>query len=772
MEEKKSIRQIIYHEYVKFALLPIVIVAFILMLMYFVIIYYVEGLLKETLLEEAKFNITEVTSREVKNINLMIEQIMAYAEIIQNENERLFTTPEAFGLTNGMPLFDVAENGVTYKTIDNGGASVWYSNLTPMNDVTLNKAIKTEAMDPIFKNILEADDKIVGIYFNSYDSMNRYYPFLEAVYNVFEPNMDIPNFNFYYLADEHHNKSRKPVWTDVYLDPAGQGWMASCIVPIYNHEHFLEGVTGIDITIESIVNNILDLKLPWGASAFLVAPNGVILAMPETVEDIFEIKELRNQVYSETIKQDTLKPEIFNLFKNKDPQIAFQIETFFNSGSEIGDFEVSGKSYFLTKSIISETGWSLLVLVDKSIIQEPVVAIDKVGKQLGVTAFIIMFLFYMVFLSYLLFKTKRVANNISGPIIHVADKTSEMIYNLQSVNFESEDTEIKEIYLLNENFNTMAKALSDAYNELENKVKQRTMELTKMYDNLQEVNEELKSANLQLIHQEKMASIGQLAAGVAHEINNPMGFIISNIALLQEYIAKLIKYMKSMEIAFDRFENTAITQEIISVIKADMSALKKKLEIEYIQNDVDDLLVETLEGTNRVKTIVHELRVFSRSEAEKTLADMNIALDNVINMIWSELKYKVEIIKDYGEISLTYCHVDQLKQVFINILLNAAHAIQENGTITLKTYEQEQKIIIVISDTGKGIPDLIISKIFDPFFTTKETGEGTGLGLSISYEIIKSHEGSISVVSKEGEGTTFTLSFPIVTVENQKNPKS
>ncbi|MBF4694176.1 ATP-binding protein [Fusibacter ferrireducens] len=762
MDEKKSIRQIIYREYVKAALLPILMVALLLIMVHFVIIFYVESFIKEALLEEAKFNITEITSREAKNINMTIEQIVQHAEILQKENERLFDDPESFGVTQESPVFKVAENGVTYKSNNNGGSSLWYSSLTPMTDLTLAKAIKTEAMDPIFKAILEADNMIVGIYFNSYDSMNRYYPFLDEVYHVFEPNMHIPNFNFYYLANADHNPSRKPVWTDVYLDPAGQGWMASCVVPIYNDEAFLEGVTGIDITIDNIVNNILDLKLPWEASAILVDSEGVILAMPESAEAIFELKELRHEVYSETVKQDTLKPEAFNLFKNKDPVIASQIEAFFNSGNSIGDFEANGKSYFLTQSMIDATGWSLLVLVDKSVVQEPVRAIDEMAQKLGSIAFVAMGLFYILFLFYLLLKTKRVANYISNPIIHVADKTSDMIDNLSNVNFIDEDIEIKEINLLNHNFNAMAQKLSNVYTDLENKVAQRTLELTEMYDNLQEVNKELKSANLQLIHQEKMASIGQLAAGVAHEINNPMGFIISNIALLQGYIEKLMAYINTMESTLGRFEGTPVTPEHIALIQSDLNAVKERLEIEYIQDDVVDLLVETLEGTNRVKNIVQELKVFSRSEVEETQADLNEALDNVLNIIWSELKYKVEIVKDYGELPLTYCHVDQLKQVFINLLINAAHAIQVNGTITIKTYERDDRILILISDTGKGIPESIISKIFDPFFTTKEIGEGTGLGLSISYEIIKSHEGTLSVESTVGEGTTFTISLPVV----------
>ena len=761
MNEKKSIRQIIYQEYVKSALLPILVVAFILMLMHFITINYMDDLVKGALLEGAQFNITEITSREVKNINLTIEQIMQHAEILQKENERLFTDPEEFGRPHELPLFDKAENGVTYKVNNNGGSSVWYSSLTPMTDKTLEKAVKTEAMDPLFKELLKADDMIVGIYFNSFDSMNRYTPFLDEVYNVFEPNMNIPDFNFYYLADRVHNESGGPVWTDVYLDPAGQGWMASCIVPIYNGD-FLEGVTGIDITIDSIVNNILDLKLPWDASAFLVDSKGVILAMPESVEDIFKLKELRQQTYSETIKQDTLKPEAFNLFKNKDLLIASQIETFFSSGSEIGDFEVNGESYFLTKSTITETGWSLLILVDKSIIQEPVAKINETAKSLGVIALGIMFLLYISILIYLIFKTRRVANYISSPIIRVADKTSIMINNLQSVNFDIEESEIKEIYLLNENFNTMARELYNVYSELENKVTQRTAELTEMYDSLQEVNKELKSANLQLIQQEKMASIGQLAAGVAHEINNPMGFIISNVSLMQEYIDKLLEYVEWMEMTFEKFENMEITQKIISDVKLDMNELRKKLEIGYIQDDISDLLIETLEGTNRVKTIVHELKVFSRSDEDKTLADINAALDNVINILWSELKYKVKLTKDYGELPQIYCHVGQLKQVFMNILINASHAIESQGTINIKTYEQDKAILIVISDTGKGISEAIISKIFDPFFTTKEIGKGTGLGLSISYEIIKSHEGSITVESNVGDGTTFTIVIPII----------
>lgn len=764
-QAKRPIKSVIYSEYLKAALLPILIVELTLLVMYFAITNYVESSTKETLLLEAKDNIQEIATREAKNINQQIAQITNLANMLQKKNSWVFNDVTRYTLPNPMPVFkQFSENQVTYKVNNNGGSSVWYSSLTPFGEAQLKKALLTETMDPDFKVALESNPSIVGIYFNSYDSMCRYYPYLDEVYFVFDPKMNIPLFNFYYLADEKHNPEKKTVWTDVYLDPAGQGWMASCITPIYNAKGSLEGVTGIDITVDKMIQTILNLKLPWQASAFLVDQNGVILAMPQSVEEVFELKELREQVYESTVKADTLKPEEFNLFKNPNADIAKQIEGIWTSNEAVSVFHSGEKDYYLAQSAIPETGWRLMMLVDQTTVLAPVVKLDQLTQQTGFFAFTMMLIFYTLFFTYLMYKSRKIAGVISQPITEIASKTSEMRNQLQEMTYEAQSTQIEEIDLLSDNFSNMASELKAFTFELENKVALRTQALTEMYEKLQLSKKELEDANMQIIHQEKMASIGQLAAGVAHEINNPMGFVISNITQLQKYSSKFFEYYRHYEALVEVVLQMPLPEEQQQEIKALYSKIadeRKRLDIDFIIEDVDSLIEDTLEGTQRVKNIVQELKTFSRNDVQKSMADINAGIESVVNMIWNELKYKAILHKDFGELPLTYCNVGQLNQVFLNILMNAAHAIDQKGEIRISTSCQGSQIQVKISDTGHGMDEAVIAKIFDPFFTTKEIGKGTGLGLSISYEIIKSYGGNILVESVPNQGTTFTVLLPV-----------
>ncbi len=274
--------------------------------------------------------------------------------------------------------------------------------------------------------------------------------------------------------------------------------------------------------------------------------------------------------------------------------------------------------------------------------------------------------------------------------------------------------------------------------------------------NLEVINmfSELKSTQSKMLHSEKMASIGQLAAGVAHEINNPMGFITSNLGSLEKYISKILTYMSSLEKTLASHEDSTVCEEC--------SELKHQLKIDYIRQDIGDLIKESLDGANRVKKIVQNLKSFSRvDEVKMQEADINDCLETTLNIVWNELKYKAEVKKEYGETPLIKCYPQELNQVFVNLLINAAHAIRERGVIGIRTFVEDSLIKISISDTGIGIPEENLSRLFEPFFTTKEVGKGTGLGLSISYDIVKKHKGEILVESEEGKGSIFTVCLPI-----------
>lgn len=302
-------------------------------------------------------------------------------------------------------------------------------------------------------------------------------------------------------------------------------------------------------------------------------------------------------------------------------------------------------------------------------------------------------------------------------------------------------------------------ALRESRDELERRVEQRTGELQSANIKLKAEREQqaaliarLEEAQSQLIQSEKMASIGQLAAGVAHEINNPVGFVKSNLGTLQRYIADLGKVLKAY---------AEIEHELGEASQASVTQLKKDLELDYLQEDLNVLLAETNDGVQRVQDIVRDLKNFSHvSSSDIVLANLEMGLDSTLNVVWNELKYKAKVVKEYAAIPEIMCAPSQLNQVFMNLLVNASQAIEEHGQISIRTTSSEAEIRIEIEDSGRGIPPENLGRIFEPFFTTKPVGKGTGLGLSLSYGIVKKHHGRIEVSSEVGKGTRFTVILP------------
>ena len=297
--------------------------------------------------------------------------------------------------------------------------------------------------------------------------------------------------------------------------------------------------------------------------------------------------------------------------------------------------------------------------------------------------------------------------------------------------------------------------LKYANRNLERRVDERTKELLDKTNELQVTHQELKVSHTQLLQSEKMASIGHLAAGVAHEINNPVGYVYSNLSTLSEYISELLEILDCYS-----FIEPYVDSEHQTL--TDVKKLKEKYDLEYLREDLFNLVAESREGMNRVKEIVQSLKDFShvdRSEFE--LINLHRGMDSTLNIINNEIKYKVKVVKNYGELPDVECFPGQINQVFMNLLINAAHAMDKEGQITITTEVEDQFAKISIEDNGSGIKSENLNHIFDPFFTTKSVGKGTGLGLSLSYGIIQKHGGDIRVESEVGVGTSFTILLPI-----------
>ena len=302
--------------------------------------------------------------------------------------------------------------------------------------------------------------------------------------------------------------------------------------------------------------------------------------------------------------------------------------------------------------------------------------------------------------------------------------------------------------------------LRKSRDELEIKVQERTADLQSANTALlvekkhqEELIRQLAEVHSQLLQSEKMASIGQLAAGVAHEINNPVGYVNSNLSTLQDYLDGIFKML-------DAYQQSE--KEISETTRKELADLKKKLDIDYMRGDIVKLISESIGGLQRVKRIVLDLKDFSHvGESTKLWANIEQGMDSTLNVVWNELKYKTEVVKEYAGIPDIECIPTQINQVFMNLLMNAVQAIKEHGRITIRTGQEGENVWVEVEDTGSGIDPRNLSRVFDPFFTTKPVGKGTGLGLSLSYSIVQKHGGKIELRSEVGKGTVFRVILPV-----------
>ena len=348
-------------------------------------------------------------------------------------------------------------------------------------------------------------------------------------------------------------------------------------------------------------------------------------------------------------------------------------------------------------------------------------------------------IFFGLLMSYFMFKI------ISKPLIELTEAAEK--YRQGNFSVHLEKTNYEEINTLIETYNSMGESLNELYTSLEMKVEERTVELEKAY-------KELQNTQAMMVHSEKMRSLGELVAGITHEINNPVNFIYGNLFHLQNYSNDLTSLISDI---------TDATQNAPEEIKKKIDNLKKQYDYEFIKEDLPALIKSCQDGTERTKNIIMDLKNFSRmGEKITSTVDLASEIDTTLNILHNKIKNRITIHKDYApDLPKIDALGGQLNQVFMNILDNAAYAIKETGNIKITMRNDEKYVTIEIEDDGCGMNKETTDKIFDPFFTTKPVGEGTGLGMSISYKVIKNHNGNIKVESEEGKGTKFTIKLPI-----------
>jgi len=539
-----------------------------------------------------------------------------------------------------------------------------------------------------------------------------------------------------YTANVKHNPSRSVVWTGLYYEPTFKTYLVTCLTPI-DLPGYAPITIGSDLSINELLQQTVDDHLE-GAYNIIFRADGRLVAHPKLMK---ELESTQGNLLVSDAQDDHLN-RIFNLAKNN------------NASNYVIDNETDHEYLAITK--IEGPNWYLVTVYPKSLLSE--------FAFKTVQFFLISSAIALIIEIGLLFFVLR--QQIAKPLAHLLKATDRIAGGDFNINMDV--TRQDELGRLGNAFNHMASQLNHSFMkleeakiDLEHRVENRTLELKKALA-------ELRRSQLQIVQGEKMAALGQLVAGIAHEINNPINFIHGNLEHVDRYTKDLLELL----VSYGHFYPNPPEA---------LQTLLKTAELDFLTEDLNKTLQSMKVGTNRICEIIKSLRNFSRlDEAAFKSVDIHEGLDNTLLILQHRLKAnssrsEIKIVKEYDSLPLVECYAGQLNQVFMNILSNAIDALDEHQQLLEEEGEDHTPIIrlhtkllqngwvsIEIIDNGTGISESVRASIFDPFFTTKPVGQGTGLGLSISYQIItERHRGHIFCESHMGQGTKFVIEIPV-----------
>lgn len=706
---QNTLSKLIKKEYLKAIIFPLLLIEMMLLGAYFWSNAYVNETSKNALIEETKIHIKEISKRSATIINNEFKTISSITLLLQKEHENFFASYEPLHVNTHDSTYSLMQTGVITNTKkDEDSCTLFYSNAQKERPNRLEKAIATEKLDPFYNAILQTNANIAQVYFNSYDSMNRLCPFMPDALGQYAHDIEIPTYNFYYLADEKHNPQKKVVWTNTYFDPAGRGWMISAIAPVYKKE-FLEGVVGVDVTIDQLINTILSLKLPYVSMAMLVDDNGTILGMSEALKPYLGMQN-QNQAPQEENLHD------FNLFTTKNSALAVSLSHMVQENSAMMQFHDEETDFFITQNAIPETHWKFVLLLDQESLLANTTKLKAKTNFIGYIALGFMALFYLIFLYIILARADNFSRQILTPLYELIEATKQ--FKDKHFATQIKNSNIVEINTLVENFTAMSQELQEVYNSMECKIKEgviENMETQKM-----------------LIYQSRLAQMGEMISMIAHQWRQPLG-AISTVTASIKLKQSLQKF--DLETVEGRAEQDAFLQTAIGKIES---------YIQFLTNTVDDF------------------RNFFKPDQHCTKSSLPTIIEKAINIIGKSVEvHNITLHVKHNSHRELITYETQIMQVLINLMQNAQEAILEkkleNGTIWLETYEENLFFMIEVEDNAGGIADDILDKIFDPYFSTKMQKNGTGLGLYMSKTIIEEHcHGSLTVTNTE-QGAKFMI---------------
>ena len=726
MMTRVKLETLIFRHYARSALLSILTIELLLLAMYFAINAYNGKKSEETLKKEVEAVMPDIVSQTAAVIHSNLTAINRATQFFADSHAELFAHPETFQHAGPKPELAKAANGSTYQSNLTEGSSLYISATAKPTDRDLLIAEKSAILNPLYRHLVTDIPNVVAAYLNTPGDMNRLYPFMKNVWEQYPPDLNMEDYNFFYLADAAHNPTRKPVWTGVYLDPAGQGWMLSCVAPVYLGDT-LEGVVGLDVTTEKIVENVLNKELPWGGAAFIAEENGMILAMPKPIENLFGLTELKSHVYSSAISKEQLKPQDFNLFGMKDAELVHQFKAIIGNQAVLSEVQTQAGPVFLIQGIIPETGWRVFVVVKASDVFESVEKLAWLSKLIGGVAIAVMLAFYLGFFLFLRRKARVMAARIAAPVRDLTE-ASTRLGTAPAAGLISYSG-ITELDQLTDNFNTMSSELDKRSNDL-------------------------IQAGMAMAMKEKEAELGytkglyESASGYLHNIGNAMTRMESCLLDFSRILKSTSQYPEVFRIlrqggaeaaaTLDKFQGVLLDKTVPAISQA--TALMGRIKDSIKQ------------------TILHQQSGFMAVTRRLPPEDCDFAeLCQNLGLVF-EPEASAKGVKFSSQIEpqvRLICHREPLLQGIENLLKNALEATPPGGEIRLTCAATESGARLVVSDTGCGIRAEDLPRVMSVGFTTKP--EGHGLGLHSFAVFLSSTGGRLQIVSEgTAQGVTVT----------------
>ncbi|EKV26987.1 sensory box histidine kinase [Caenispirillum salinarum AK4] len=805
-----------WRSYLRTALVPLLVVELTLIVAYFATNALTKDANIAAIRETAEQSLTEVARL---NAGLAAERLAAVTDltrVLQRRTADLVTGPLTVDPDEAARFTFDADGIVYYTDVNTGGAAGFYSGIVPVDEAMQRKAAALAVLDPVLRDVTESNALAVQAYYNTRDSYNRIYPFFDTA-ATYAQKLDIPSFNFYYEADAAHNPSRGVVWTDAYVDPAGQGWLTSAIAPVYDGK-VLEGVVGIDITLNTIVDRVLDISTPWGGQAVLIGRDGTILAMPPEAEAALGLAEVGAHSYAEAVRTNTFKSEDYAI----DRVAGLSDLPIMAEAGGVGTARLGGESHLVAWNLVPGVDWHLAVFVPEADLYQSAVAVGDRFDRLGLVIVGILVLFYIAFLTALYWVARSNAARLAAPL----EDLSRTAGRIAEGAFHQPETSgpVAEITDLSHAVARMGRQLGEKTDRLV--AASRSLEESDAFrrslienlpvpvvffgDNPDVViahNSAYDALVAEHGHDAVREALTPMAADGAAEVEREDILELSGAGgRPRRYTARRTRlwHLGRRGTLCVMLDVSVLEEARASIAAARDRALEAaRLKSEFLAKVTHELrtplngiigLTELTEGETDLERVRRDTRAIGRN-ARNLLAIVEDLLDLsavesgqvTVEAAWFtparlvedvlagfrmqarekglSLKAEVETLEGLS----VHGAGGRIRQVLSNLVGNAVKFTERGGvTVHARMFDRDGRSVLEVrvEDTGHGIPADRLEDIFQPFrqgddSLTRRFG-GAGLGLAIARELTERMGGSIAVESAPEDGASFVVTVPVM----------